>query len=306
MLPQARKQISNAPLIGGKQYQIHLGIVRVLALHDELGDSPADPQSTIQEIRQRELPVDLFTFLLRPPETSPRFPYHMEWENLAVLQISTYENWFKKQIHPNTRTNIRKAAKKGLVVRIEAFSDELAAELVALFNETPIRRGKRYPYYGWDLEMVKHAWATQLDQSFWVVAYYQKLFVGFVKLIVNDGFARTSGTIAKEAYRDKAPMNALFAECVRLCASRGIPLLVYGKFTYGQQGETSLSQFKRHNGFQKLEVPRYFVPLSIRGRVGLRLGLHRGLIDVIPEPALRVLLKMRSKWYVWRVDRMRG
>lgn len=278
-------------------YQLHKGVIRILTLRDELSDSPEDPEPIIQDIQQGRLPVDLFTFLQRPPKTSPRFSYYMEWDNLAVVEISTYENWFKKQIHPNTRTNIHKATKKGLVVRVEAFSDELVAGLVELFNETPIRRGRPYPYYGWNSEAVKEEWATQLEQSLWVVAYYQNLLVGFVKLIVSDGIARTSGTIARESQRDKSPMNALLAECVRLCASMKIPLLVYGKFTYGQKGETSLTEFKKHNGFKKLEVPRYYIPLSTRGRIGLRFGLHRNLIDVIPGPVLRTLLKLRSKWY---------
>ena len=127
------------------QYQVHKGILRILALRDELSDSPADPETIIQDIRQRRLPVDLFTFLQRPPGTSPTFSYYMEWDNFAVVEISTYENWFKKQIHPNTRTNIHKATKKGLVVREEAFSDELVAGLVELFNETPNPPGKAIP-----------------------------------------------------------------------------------------------------------------------------------------------------------------
>jgi hypothetical protein len=296
-LTQEMQRGKTDPVIGGKHYQIHRGIIRILRLRDEVSDSPASPEAMVEEIRQEKILVDLFTFLQRPPNTSPKFSYYMEWDNLAIVEVSSYENWYKKQIPKSTRVMIRKAAVKGLVVRVESFSDELAIGLVGLFNETPIRRGKRYPYYGWDCGMVKRAWATQLDQSLWVVAYYREVLVGFIKLIVSDGIARASGTIAKEAHRDKAPMNALLAECVRLCGSMGIPLLMYGKFTYGGVGETSLTDFKRHNGFRKLDVPRYYVPLSVRGRIGLRLGLHRSLIDVIPGPVLRALLQLRAKWY---------
>lgn len=288
-------------IIGGRQYQIRKGILRTIALRDELIDDLCDPESTINEIRQRRLPVDLFTFVQRPADASPKFPYYMQWDNLAILEVSTYENWFKKQIHPNTRTKIRKAEKAGLVVRLEAFSDELAAGLVELFNETPIRRGKRFPYYGWNLDMVKRVWATRLDQSLWILAYYQEQLVGFVKLIVSDGLAIATGTIARQSHQDKAPMNALLAQCVETCASNQIPLLEYGKFTYGDKGEDSLTAFKRYNGFRKHEIPRYYVPLSMRGRIGLRLGLHRNLNEVIPGTTLRALLKMRSKWYeVWQ------
>lgn len=293
----ARGQASDYRLIGGKRYHIYGGFVRIFALHDEISDSPADPDSTVREIRVEDPSADLFTFLKTPLETAPRLPFFFEWDNLAALKISSYENWFRNQVHPNTRTNIRKAAKKGIVVRVEEFNDSLADGLVGLFNETPIRQGRRYGYYGWNLQEVRQEWATQLDQSFWVVAYYREEFVGFVKLIVSDGVARTSGTVARHTHRDKAPMNALLSECVKLCEAKQIPLLVYGKMVYGRKGETPLSEFKRHNGFEKIEVPRYFIPLSTLGRIGLRLGLHKNLIDIIPGPALRTVLRLRSKWY---------
>jgi hypothetical protein len=224
----------------------------------------------------------------------------MEWDNLAVLEISTYEKWLMEEIHPNARNKIRRAERLGLVVRVEPFTDKLVAGLAEVFNETPVRRGKRYLYYGWDLERVKRTWATQLDQSVWVVAYYREEVVGFIKLIVGDRLARTSGTLAKEAHRDKSPMNAVFAKCVEVCASRGVPRLVYGKYVYGQ-GEDSLTAFKKTIGFKKVDLPRYYIPLTMRGRIGLRLRLHHGLNEVIPGPALHVLLRTRSKLYeVWK------
>ena len=92
-------------------------------------------------------------------------------------------------------------------------------------------------------------------------------------------------------------MNAILSKSVELCAAKGIPLLVYGQFIYGRKGEDSLTVFKMHNGFKRIEIPRYYVPLSIRGRVGLCLGLHRGLSNFLPGPVLRLALKVRSKWY---------
>lgn len=283
--------------IGGKQYCIQKGLLRILTLYDEFIDEVADPESTVKEIRERSLPVDLLSFLQLPPETSPKFSYHMQWDNLAVLEISTYENWLNRQIHQNTRKKIRKAERDGVIVQVEAFSDKLASGLVELFNETPMRRGKRYPYFGWGVEMVRREWATQLDRSLWLVAYYKEEVIGFIKLIVGHQLARASGTLAKLAHRDKAPMNALLAKAVEVCASRGVPLLVYGKFTYGRKGEDSLTAFKKRSGFQRLNVPRYYVPLSIWGRITLRLSLHRSLSEVVPAPALRLLLKLRSKWH---------
>jgi hypothetical protein len=282
--------------IGSKQFRIQPGIVRTLALHNEFIDEVANPEFTLQEIKQRSVPADLLTFLQLPPDTSPKFPYHLEWDNLAVLEISTYDNWFNKQINQNQRNKIRKAEKNKVAVRVEAFSDGLAAGLVELFNETPTRRGRRYAYFGWTVEMVRQGWASELDRSLFLVAYYHEELIGFIKLIVGDRIARTSGTIAKQAHRDKAPMNALFAKAVEVCAAKNIPLLVYGRYAYGNKGEDTLTVFKRYNGFGRVDVPRYYVPLSTRGRIGLALALHRAVSDMIPGPVLRVLRKAKTKW----------
>lgn len=289
--------MKNELVVEGKECEIRKGIVRILALRDELIDELRDPESAIQEILQRQISSDLFTFVQRPTEASRKFSYHSELDNFALLRISTYENWISEQVHPNTRTNILKAKKKGVVVGVESYGDALAVGLVELFNETPIRRGRRFPYYGWNTEMVNRVWGSRLDQSLWLVARYNGELIGFIKLIVSKGLAKTSGTIAKQIYRDKATMNALFAKCVELCTSMGIPLLVYGKFTYGTKGQDSLTEFKMHNGFERVEVPRYYVSLSMRGQIGLQLGLHRRLHEVIPGPILRLLLMLRAKWY---------
>ena len=98
-------------------------------------------------------------------------------------------------------------------------------------------------------------------------------------------------------HRDKAPTNALIAQGVRSCAERGIPYLVYGNFSYGRKQRDSLSDFKQYNGFQRIELPRYYVPLTLAGRVALHLGLHHRFVDHIPEPVFAQLRKIRSLWY---------
>ncbi len=86
-------------------------------------------------------------------------------------------------------------------------------------------------------------------------------------------------------HRDKAPTNALIAQAVRSCAERRIPCLWYGNFFHGRTQRDSLADFKRHNGFQKVDLPRYYVALTAAGRMALRLGLHHTRTDWIPTPA---------------------
>ena len=41
--------------------------------------------------------------------------------------------------------------------------------------------------------------------------------------------------------------------------------------------------FKEVNGFERVDLPRYFVPLTYRGQIGFRLGLHHTLAEHLPE-----------------------
>jgi hypothetical protein len=103
-------------------------------------------------------------------------------------------------------------------------------------------------------------------------------------------------------HRDKAPTNALIVEAVRACTARQIPYLVYSNFSYGNKLRDTLSDFKERNGFVKIDVPRYYVPLTAAGAVAYRLGLHRRLISYFPEPVLAKLRNFRNSWHNRRVQ----
>jgi hypothetical protein len=97
--------------------------------------------------------------------------------------------------------------------------------------------------------------------------------------------------------RDKAPTNALIAHAVRACANRGIRYLVYSNFSYGKKERSTLSDFKENNAFQKIDVPRYFVPLTLVGQAAIGMGLHQGFVQFIPEPVMERLREFRKSWY---------
>jgi hypothetical protein len=103
--------------------------------------------------------------------------------------------------------------------------------------------------------------------------------------------------VSKIKHRDKAPTNALVAQAVRSCADRKIPYLVYSNFAYGKKETSSLSDFKERNGFERVDVPRYYVPLTALGRIAFRLGLHHKLVDLLPGPVLLKAREMRDSWY---------
>jgi hypothetical protein len=258
-----------------------------------------DPETAIAALRGSNARADLFTFLQKLPETSPRYPYPFEWDNLAVLPISTFDHWWSQQIGFKARNKAKQAEKKGIVVREVPFDDALVHGIWEIYNEVPVRQGRRFPHYGKSLEAVRAMSATFLDSSVFVGAYDSNKLVGFIKLTMDDTRMQAGlmHILSLICYRDKAPTNALLVQAVRSCADLGITHLVYANFGYGKKVRSSLSDFKERNGFQRVNVPRYYVPLTRWGAVAFRLGLHRRFAERMPEPLATKLRDLRNRWY---------
>jgi hypothetical protein len=103
--------------------------------------------------------------------------------------------------------------------------------------------------------------------------------------------------ISRVEHRDKSINNALLAKAVQLCEDRGIPRLFYGEW-----GRSGLREFKRHNGFEKLDLPRYYIPLTFKGKLLLKAKLHRGLVGILPLGLTELLMRVRTFWYSSRLE----
>jgi len=57
-------------------------------------------------------------------------------------------------------------------------------------------------------------------------------------------------------------------------------------------------EFKDHNGFRRVNLPRYYIPLTNVGRMALALGLHKGWTSRVPDPILSRLRSLRKAWYL--------
>ena len=275
------------------------GVCRIAHLDADDYKFPNDPEPVVAELRKSKMRVDLFTFLQKLPETSPKYPYPYQMDNLAVLPISSFEQWWTNQIGFKARNKAKQAEKKGVVVREAPFDDELVRGIREIYNECPVRQERLFPHYGKSVEQVRDMSATYLDSSIFIGAYDSGKLIGFIKLVVDDTGTQAGmmHIISMLHARDKAPTNALVAHAVRSCAERNIPHLVYSNFAYGKKTQSSLSDFKERNGFQRVDVPRYYVPLTKWGAAAFSMGLHHRLIDRLPEPLAEKLRDLRNSWY---------
>lgn len=282
-----------------KEIKIQGRIVRIARLDGEKYTFPDSPEAVVDGLRKCRANIDIFTFLQRLPETSPRYSYPFEIDNLAVLPVTTFENWWDNQIRSYPRNRARQAGKRGVVMREVPYGDELIAGICGIYNETPVRQGKKFPHYGMTYEQARQYAGTFLDRSIYIGAFVGEEMIGFIKLTMDESHTQADlvHILSMSQHKDKAPTNALIAEAVRACADRKVSYLVYEHFTYGNKLGDSLSHFKEVNGFQRVDTPRYYVPLTLIGRIALRLGLHRRFADRIPESMAGKFRELRKLWY---------
>jgi hypothetical protein len=291
---------------GNRSIKVEGGLIRTGRLDGEYYCFLEDPEPVAQGLRSCSMRVDLFTFIQKlpdaiktQPDRIPKYSYPMEWDNFAALPITSYEDWWTKTLGFKARNKAKQAEKRGVVLKEIEYGEAVIRGIWEIYNETPIRQGKRFPHYGMTLDQIRKYAGTFLDQSIFIGAFLEDRMIGFIKMTRNE--ARTQAglmhILSLVSERDKAPTNALMARAVQACADRGIPWLVYSNFSYGKKQTDSLSDFKERNGFQKVYVPRYYVPLSPLGHIALQFGLHRRFADRIPEPVAGKFRHLRKVWY---------
>ena len=265
-----------------------------------------DPQGFVAELKASPLEADIFIFSQKIPNTTPEYNYPFEWDNWAVIPLTSFNDWWEKRLPQESRRNVRRATKRGVVVKSVPFDDEFVRDIQSIFNETPIRQGRRFWHFGKDFETVKMENATYLDRSEFLGAYFGEELIGFIKIIYLDQMATLIQIISKVAHQDKRPTNALIAKAVEVCAQKGVKFLLYTKFVYDGDQSSALTEFKRRNGFEEARYPRYFVPLTIKGAAAIKLGIHGGFRRLLPLSILVRLKSFRSRVYDLRYRLKQG
>ncbi|MBA3353464.1 MAG: hypothetical protein H0U23_13795 [Blastocatellia bacterium] len=257
------------------------------------GEPVGHPDSFIEKLKQSTLAADILTFAQRPPDQTPKYHGYFEWDNWAMAPTTDFKAWWEG-LPQESRKNVRRAAKKGVSVRVVIFDDELVRGIQGIYNETPVRQGKRFWHFGKDFETVKMENATYLGRSEFVGAFFANKLIGFIKMIYVDHRAMLIQILAMNEHHDKRPMNALLAHTMEVCERKGIQSLVYGNYVYGKRNDSSLTEFKRRNGFKQVNFPRYYVPLTTKGKAAIRMNLHLGVSNIMPKPIGDLLLGARA------------
>jgi hypothetical protein len=270
-------------------------LLRVAKLRHEWFEHLDEPSALIEQLR-RKASADLFTFLQEAHVPRPEFSFHKEIASASVLTVASYKDWWEN-LHFKARNKARKAQKMGVEIRAAELNDDLVRGIGRIYNESPLRQGRKFIHYGKDAVTIKSDLSSFPGQTFFVGAYFKGELIGFMKLFEGSGILRTVHIIAMLAHRDKCVMDALIARAVQICDEKKIQHLHYGDWAY-----RGLGAFRSKYDFRRHDCPRYFVPLTARGKLALKLKLHVPLKDRLPRGWVDYFAGVRESWNSWRYD----
>lgn len=233
----------------------------------------------IEKLHERD--KDIFTFVERKwccPIPNPCSNWIKTDDNVALLETKDHATWWSS-IGKKTRNMIRRAEKSGINVTVAEPTAKFAEGVSKIYNETPIRQERAFSHYGEPLEATIGN-ITGAQRSTFVGAYMQDELVGFIQIVHGDNIAIIAQILSMQKHWDKSVNNALLSKAVEVCALKGERWLMYGRIG----NHPSLDRFKDSNGFIKYPITRYYVPITGKGRIAIKLGLHRDLKDALPQP----------------------
>jgi hypothetical protein len=285
--------------IDGKHLVVRGKRLKIAYVNNEqwLETEVADPDRCAKILKDQGtdgLRADLFTFSQKLPATNPKYSYPLEWDSVAAVHFSSFRDWWDS-LPQETRKNVRRSEKRGVTVEVKKLDSALVQDLFELNNESSLRQGKAFTHYGKTLEQVARDQVDYLDRSDYICTYFGQELIGVLKLVYRGDVASILTFLPKTSHNDKRPANALISKAVALCEEKKIPYLTYGMFNYGNKQHTPLREFKIRNGFGEMLVPRFYVPLTAKGALALKLNLHRGLIGILPHNVITLLVKLRTE-----------
>jgi hypothetical protein len=268
-------------------------IIKIARLRHQWFEYLADPVSFVEEIRRARI-ADIFHFVQEAHVKRPDLPFYKERYPLSLLTFESFDKWWKG-LHFKARNKARKAEKMGVVLRPAKLDDDFVRGIEVIYNEWPIRQGRKFWHYGKEFETIKRDLSSFPECTFFVGAYHKDELIGFMKLFRGDEIVRTVHIIAKLSDRDKCVMDALIAKAVQICDEMKIRHLHYGDWA-----SNSLGVFRQKFGFEPHNCSAYYVPLNWRGQLALNAQLHRPLRERLPLDWANRLKGIRTTYYSWK------
>ena len=287
--------------VNGRKLMAAGGWLRMARVRsDEMMENELEnPEQYIEKLKHggnRVLKADIFTFTQKIPATRPKYPYPMEWESVAAIHLVSFKEWWEG-LPQETRKNVRRSQKRGVLVRIKEFDDHLIHGIQEVNDDSPLRQGVRNAYYGKSSDETRKLYGEFVGRCDFICAFFGDELIGFLHLVYRGEVASILNLTTKPSHFDKRAANALVAKAAEICESRNVSYITYGLYNYGNKRDNPLREFKVRNGFEEILAPRYFLPLTQWGKLCMKAKLHRGLVGILPHPVITAGVGARALWY---------
>lgn len=218
-------------------------------------------------------------------------------DNRSCLRVEDPDYWGKKVVAKDVRESLRRIRREGVEVREMPFNASSCEDISTLFNESPIRQGKRYWHYGKSAAQIQEELSPLASRSLYVGAYHRGRLVGFTQVVRLEsiGVLRTVHVLGSLVSRKVRPVTAMIDWMVRYGWENGFQRIVYGKHDYGNASNDSLTAFKSRHGFRSEPLRIDYHCLCPQGAWYLAAGLHRNLREMTPRHLALFLKKARSR-----------
>src|SRR5579863_4205246 len=72
-------------------------MMRLARIHDEewFETELEDPEACVRILKAGGVSADLFTFAQKPPDTTPRYQYPLEFESIAATCTADFQSWWQ-------------------------------------------------------------------------------------------------------------------------------------------------------------------------------------------------------------------
>src|SRR5208282_6040486 len=125
--------------------------------------------------------LDILSFLQEAHVDRPKLPYQNEPASASVLTFKSFDDWWKN-LNFKARNKARKAQKSGVEMRPAKLDDDFVRGVEIIFNEAPLRQGRKFWHYGKDFDTIKTDLSSFPECTFFIGAYHEQRLVGFIKL----------------------------------------------------------------------------------------------------------------------------
>jgi hypothetical protein len=148
--------------------------------------------------------TDIFYFSRKKPQLLfQTLTISQEWERAAAISLTTAPR-FEGELPQETRKNVRRSQKRGVVVKVKGLDDDLVQAMVGVNKDSPVRQQRSFDHYGKTFDQVRKDQSSFLDRSDFICAYLGEELIGFLKLVYIGRVASILQLLPKASPRTKA------------------------------------------------------------------------------------------------------